>query len=233
MSKPLRLVLPRIPSVEESASWRGHTRWRSGNARAMRDEMLATILEYGLRPDPSGGYPLPQAALRLTFGFPKARRDLDGLLSGSTPWLDAIVEAGIVGDDNVGRVPEIDLRWQRAAADQTIFDVIPIVGGVRMATNERNQVRHIYIITDVSVDTLVMLNKLTNDAYLAALRALPTVCESQASDDELLAGEIYETGPAGAAACGGCLTRCAALLRRSGMSVSAAFISPFTDDSGQ
>ena len=102
-----------------------------------------------------------------------------------------------------------------------------------MATNERNQVRHIYNITDVSDDTHVMLNKLTNDEYLAAVRCLPTICESQRSDDELLAADLYETGPDSAAGCGACLTRAGALLRRSGTTVYAPFISPFTDDSGQ
>lgn len=47
----------------------------------------------------------------------KRKRDLDGFLTACKPWLDGIVDAGILEDDNYFVVPEITIRFEGVSTE--------------------------------------------------------------------------------------------------------------------
>ncbi len=51
------------------------------------------------------------------------KRDLDGFLSACKPWLDGIVDAGILKDDNYFDLPEISIKFDGVSTESVTIDV--------------------------------------------------------------------------------------------------------------
>lgn len=88
----------------------------SPNARVSRFEKAAAVREYrtacrtdalNVRNTNDGDYPLiGPVGLCVTFRLAtRARRDWDNLIASFKPGLDGIVDAGLIGDDNVWVLP--------------------------------------------------------------------------------------------------------------------------------
>ena len=56
----------------------------------------------------------------------KRKRDLDGLLTACKPWIDGIVDAGIMEDDNYFCVPEISIRFMGVSAESVSLIITEI-----------------------------------------------------------------------------------------------------------
>lgn len=78
--------------------------------------MIVTIREQAPHIARGGDFPLASCTIVITFRSPAATRDWDGLLTGAKPWIGGLKAAGMIVDDNVGRLPDIDLRWRRGAS---------------------------------------------------------------------------------------------------------------------
>ena len=50
----------------------------------------------------------------------KRKRDLDGFLTACKPWIDGIVDAGIIEDDNYFCVPEITIIFNNQIKEDTV-----------------------------------------------------------------------------------------------------------------
>ena len=101
--------LPRAPNQNGSrgASDAG-VRYRAKLVRDARDDALAEILAQRRPPEP-----IAAATMVWTFYLPtKRRRDWTNLVGSAKPYEDALVQAGVLTDDNWQVVPDVAVRMR-------------------------------------------------------------------------------------------------------------------------
>ncbi|GAI80586.1 unnamed protein product, partial [marine sediment metagenome] len=99
----MRIEVPFLPPVEYSPNWRGHWSERHKAGKVYHDAVYYCCVDARNRGYREGlSFPLVKARLNLTVGFAELRlRDQDNLLARFKPGLDAVVDSGLVLDDDV------------------------------------------------------------------------------------------------------------------------------------
>lgn len=98
----LRIRIPSLPPAEYSANKSRGAAWGrqfrvSHGKRGAAAEIHALVIEQGWQ-----GEPIEKAVVKVTFGLPDRRkRDHSGLIERFKPWLDGLVTAGVLVDDNL------------------------------------------------------------------------------------------------------------------------------------
>jgi len=101
---PLRIELP-LPPKELSPN--GGKKWNVHKINRITQKAQSDTIAL-VREQMSRGVPLEQATVTVTFVVPtRARRDLDNLISAAKPYLDGIVKAGVIVDDNWQAIEEV------------------------------------------------------------------------------------------------------------------------------
>lgn len=126
MTRVLRLDLPCLPPAEyganrsRGAAWERQYRVAHGK-RGAGDQIVALVLEQGWQ-----GPPMGRAEVRLTFYLPdRRRRDGLGLLERLKPWVDGLVEAQVIKDDDLGTIGFPVPHWEyRPRSPGTVIEVV-------------------------------------------------------------------------------------------------------------
>ena len=95
----LAITLPCLPPKEYSANNSRGRHWSEKQkiTQAAHDEIIAAVRAQGWH-----GEPLTKAVVKITFGLPDHRkRDSGGLIERCKPWLDGLVDAGVIADDDL------------------------------------------------------------------------------------------------------------------------------------
>ncbi|MBA7465061.1 hypothetical protein ES707_00222 [subsurface metagenome] len=97
----MRIEVPFLPPVEYSPNWRGHWSEKNKAGKVYHDAVYYCCVDARNR-EYRRDFPLAKAKLNLTVVFAEIRlRDLDNLLARFKPGLDAVVDSGLVLDDDV------------------------------------------------------------------------------------------------------------------------------------
>jgi len=98
----VRIEVTQLPPFSSSPNWRGHWGNRYKEARVYHNAVFYCCVDAKNKGYREGmSFPFTKARLNLTFIFPQQRRrDEDNLLSRFKPGLDAIVDAGLLLDDD-------------------------------------------------------------------------------------------------------------------------------------
>lgn len=126
--KKMRIEVTQLPPVSSSPNWRGFWPERHKTGKVYHDAVCYSCIDArnrGLLVDMS--LPLfTKARLDLTFVFPEQRRrDRDNLLSRAKPCLDAIVDAGLLLDDDSEHleIGKVDILVDPGRAPLTIIEL--------------------------------------------------------------------------------------------------------------
>lgn len=123
----MRIEVSQLPPVEYSPNWRGHWTKKNKAGRVYHDAVFYYCVDARNRAWMSGmSLPFIKARLNLTFVFPKyRRRDRDNCLSMFKPGLDAIVDAGLLLDDDSEhlQVGKLDIIVDPERAPLTIIEL--------------------------------------------------------------------------------------------------------------
>ena len=121
----MRIEVSQLPPVEYSLNWRGSwaERYQAGRVYglAVYCECVDAKNRALIMP-----FPFIKARLNLTFVFAeKRRRDKDNLLARFKPGLDAIVDAGLVLDDDAEhlQISNLDILVDPGRAPLTVIDL--------------------------------------------------------------------------------------------------------------
>jgi len=137
----MRIEVTQLPPVSSSPNWRGFWPERHKAGKVYHDAVFYCCVDARNR-ERFGGMPLPlftKARLNLTFVFPEQRRrDRDNMLSSAKPGIDAIVDAGLLLNDDsehlqIGRV---DILVDPERAPLTIIDLEELEGKENNGTGE-------------------------------------------------------------------------------------------------
>ena len=114
----MRLELGHLPDRDLSPNARMHHMQLYRAKRQAKDEAMALVLEQG-RPD----IPYEKAHITITWvAKDKRRRDPDNLFASMKPYIDGLVEAGLIADDSAMHVSYM-LWYERGEKDNTIIEV--------------------------------------------------------------------------------------------------------------
>ena len=114
----MRLELGHLPDRDLSPNARMHHMQLYRAKRQAKDEAMALVLEQG-RP----GTPYEAAHITITWvAKDKRRRDPDNLFASMKPYIDGLVEAGLIEDDSAMHV-SYTLKYERGDADNTILGI--------------------------------------------------------------------------------------------------------------
>lgn len=121
----MRIEVPFLPSVEYSPNWRGFWAEKYKAGKVYQDAVFYCCVDarnkgYRL------SFPFAKAKLKLTFVFPEHRlRDQDNLLARFKPGLDAIVDSGLILDDDTEHllVDGVDILVDPERAPLTVIDL--------------------------------------------------------------------------------------------------------------
>jgi Holliday junction resolvase RusA-like endonuclease len=114
----MRLELGHLPARNLSPNKRLHHMQVYLAKRDAKNEAIALVLQEG-RPD----HPYETAHLTITWvAKDKRRRDPDNLFASMKPYIDGLVEAGLIADDSAMHV-SYTLRYERGDADNTVIEV--------------------------------------------------------------------------------------------------------------
>jgi len=123
----MRVEVAQLPPVEYSPNWRGHWTDRHKAGKVYHDAAYYCCVDARNRGYREGmSFPFTKARLDLTFVFPEyRRRDWDNLLSQFKPGLDAIVDAGLLLDDDAKHleIGKVDILVDQKRAPLTIIDL--------------------------------------------------------------------------------------------------------------
>lgn len=96
----MRIEISQLPPVSSSPNWRGHWAERYQDGQIYQAAIFYSCVDAQNRAE-GISFPFIKARLNLTFVFPEERRrDSDNLLARFKPGLDAIVDAGLLLDDD-------------------------------------------------------------------------------------------------------------------------------------
>ena len=125
--KKMRIEVHQLPPVTSSPNWRGHWAPQRKGARVYHNAVFYCCVDARNRGYREGmSFPFTKARLNLTFVFPEQRRrDRDNLLARFKPGLDAIVDAGLLLDDDAKHleIGEIEIKADPEMAPMTIIDI--------------------------------------------------------------------------------------------------------------
>lgn len=123
----MRIEVTQLPPVEFSLNWRGHWAKRYQAGRVYQSAVFYSCVDARNRGYLQGmSFPFIKARLSLTFIFPEERRrDRDNLLARFKPGQDAIVDAGLLLDDDAEHleIGEIEIKADPEMAPLTIIDI--------------------------------------------------------------------------------------------------------------
>lgn len=126
----MRIEVHQLPPVEYSPNWRGHWSERYQAGRVYQLAVFYSCVDARNRAWIAGSdlmtFPFITAKLNLTFIFPEQRRrDRDNLLACFKPGLDAIVDAGLVLDDDAEHleIGKVDILVDPERAPLTVIEL--------------------------------------------------------------------------------------------------------------
>ncbi len=120
----MRIEVSQLPPVEYSLNWRGHWADRYKAGRVYQEAVFYSCVD--ARNKASNNKPFDNARLDLTFVFTvRRRRDRDNLLARFKPGLDAIVQAGLIFDDDAEHleIGKVDILVNPERAPLTVIDI--------------------------------------------------------------------------------------------------------------
>ena len=93
----LSISIPALPPAEFSGNSRVHFYKRHAAGLVARAEVLAAVNQYGYKDGVQDG-----PVVEVRWGLPtKVRRDWDNLIARTKPYIDSLVEAGVLRDDSL------------------------------------------------------------------------------------------------------------------------------------
>ena len=114
----MRLELGHLPDRDLNPNKRLHHMQLYRAKRQAKDEAMALVYEHG-RP----GTPYEAAHITITWvAKDKRRRDPDNLFASMKPYIDGLVEAGLIEDDSAMHV-SYTLKYELGEANNTIIEV--------------------------------------------------------------------------------------------------------------
>ena len=130
----MRIEVTQLPPFSSSPNWRGHWREKYKAGKVYHDAIFYSCIDARNRALMEGmSFPFIKARLNLTFVFAEQRRrDRDNTLSRAKPGIDAIVDAGLLLDDDsehleIGRV---DILVEPERAPMTILEFEEVTDGI-------------------------------------------------------------------------------------------------------
>ena len=128
----LRIEVGQLPPASSSPNWRGHWARQRREAAVYHDAVFYCCVDARNRGFGEGmSFPFTKAKLSLTFVFSEyRRRDRDNALSRAKPGIDAIVDAGLVIDDDAEHleIGKVDILVDPARAPLTVIDLEALAG---------------------------------------------------------------------------------------------------------
>lgn len=122
MRKPLIYSLGQLPDPQLNPNKRLHFYALAKAKREAKDMMIALVKQQG---SPKEAY--LKAHITITWiAKDKRRRDIDNLFASMKPYIDGLVFAEVIADDNADRVG-YTLRYERGDKNDTIIEVTEIV----------------------------------------------------------------------------------------------------------
>ena len=116
-----------LPPDASSPNWRGHWREKHQAGEVYHDAVFYCCVDARNRGYREGmSFPFVKARLDLTFVFPEyRRRDRDNCLSRAKPGIDAIVDAGLLLDDDVEHLQfgKVDIVVDPDRAPLTVIEI--------------------------------------------------------------------------------------------------------------
>lgn len=130
MSK-IRIEVTQLPPTSSSPNWRGHWSKRYQESRIYHDAVYYSCVEVRNRALigerlPLALLPFTRAKVNLTFFFTQSRRrDRDNLIARFKPGIDAIVDSGLVLDDDAEHleIGQVDIVVDADQAPLTVIDI--------------------------------------------------------------------------------------------------------------
>ena len=118
MKRKITIKLGHLPDRALNPNKRLHHMQLYRAKRQAKDEAMALVYEHG-RP----GTPYEAAHITITWvAKDKRRRDPDNLFASMKPYIDGLVEAGLIEDDSAMHV-SYTLKYERGDADNTILGI--------------------------------------------------------------------------------------------------------------
>ena len=116
--RTFRIELLHLPDPDLNPNKRLHwAKLRKAKSIA-KDMVMGLVLEQG-----SPISPYAKANIAITFvAKGKRKRDVDNLFASMKPYIDGLVHAGVLVDDDAARV-SYTIRFERGDADNTIIEV--------------------------------------------------------------------------------------------------------------
>lgn len=123
----MKIEVPFLPPVEYSPNWRGFWLEKHMAGKGYQDAVFYCCVDARNRGAKEGmSFPFVKARLNLTFVFPQHRlRDQDNLQSRFKPGLDAIVDSGLILDDDTEHleIGKVDILVDSERAPLTVIDL--------------------------------------------------------------------------------------------------------------
>lgn len=123
----MRIEIPQLPPEESSPNWRGHWAEKYKAGKDYHHDVFYCCVDARNRALADGrAFPFLKAKLNLTFIFPEERRrDRDNILSSFKKGLDAIVDAGLILDDDSEHLQmgQVKVEVDPARAPLTIIEL--------------------------------------------------------------------------------------------------------------
>jgi hypothetical protein len=119
----MRIEVSQLPAVECSPNWRGHWREKYEASIVYQEAVFYQCVDARNK---SNWTPPDRARLNLTFVFPvHRRRDSDNLIAMFRPGLNAIVQAGLIADDDLThlKIGKVNVLVNPELAPLTIIDI--------------------------------------------------------------------------------------------------------------
>ena len=119
-----RLTIPELPSGI-TLNARNHWGRRHAAARDMRAQIIGHAADQGMTAVE------PPVEIRLRFRLAtKQKRDLDNLVAAAKPWLDGLVDAGVLPSDDVFTIRRLTAEVEFGKPARTTIVVLPMLGEV-------------------------------------------------------------------------------------------------------
>ena len=106
-----------------------HWRERAGLRKIAKEEayLICMSKKADWRVEDYLSFPIWPARIEIVVTAKDVRkRDLDGFLSACKPWIDGIVDAGILEDDNYFDLPEISIRFDGVSTESVTITIASI-----------------------------------------------------------------------------------------------------------
>jgi Holliday junction resolvase RusA-like endonuclease len=123
----MRIEVSQLPPSEYSPNWRGFWAVRYNAGQVYKEAVFFACVDARNREVLSLKWePFNRARLDLTFVFPqRRRRDRDNILSRAKPGIDAIVDAGLIIDDDAEHleIGKVDILVEIERAPLTVIEI--------------------------------------------------------------------------------------------------------------